>query len=63
MISTGTTTFLDMYFQMEEVARVVEESGIRAVLSEGLIEANDGDEGIIKVLISVKTGRVRLMAE
>lgn len=67
MISTGTTTFLDMYFQMEEVARVVEESGIRAVLSEGLIEANDGDEGIIKSLDFCKNwqgkanGRIRTM--
>lgn len=46
MIKTGTTTFLDMYFEMNSVAKVIEESGIRAVLSEGLIEANDGDIGL-----------------
>ncbi len=36
MIRTGTTTFADMYFFMEEVARAVEETGIRANLSRGL---------------------------
>ncbi|MFW6287160.1 MAG: amidohydrolase family protein [bacterium] len=46
MISTGTTAFTDMYFQMDVVAEVVEETGIRAVLSEGLIEANDGQKGL-----------------
>ncbi|MFO7814284.1 MAG: amidohydrolase [Halanaerobiales bacterium] len=46
MIKTGTTTFTDMYFQMDEVAEVVKNTGIRAVLSEGLIEENDGIEGL-----------------
>ncbi|MCF8001936.1 MAG: amidohydrolase [Halanaerobiales bacterium] len=46
MIKTGTTTFTDMYFQMDEVAEVVKKSGIRAVLGEGLIEENDGIEGL-----------------
>jgi 5-methylthioadenosine/S-adenosylhomocysteine deaminase len=46
MIRTGTTTFADMYFQMERVARAVEETGIRGVLSQGLIEANDGKDGL-----------------
>ena len=46
MIKTGTTTFTDMYFHMEKVAEVVEKSGIRAVLGEGLIEENDGIEGL-----------------
>jgi len=46
MIKTGTTTFTDMYFQMDKVAEVVKKSGIRAVLSEGLIEDNDGMEGL-----------------
>ncbi|MFW6014878.1 MAG: amidohydrolase [bacterium] len=48
MISTGTTTFTDMYFQMDKVAEAVIESGIRAILSEGLIEANDGIQGLKK---------------
>lgn len=37
MIKSGTTTFNDMYFFMGEAARAVEESGIRAVLSRGMI--------------------------
>ena len=37
MIKSGTTTFTDMYFFMDQVAEAVEESGIRAVLSRGLI--------------------------
>ncbi|SFG39811.1 5-methylthioadenosine/S-adenosylhomocysteine deaminase [Desulfotomaculum arcticum] len=36
MIKGGTTTFVDMYFEMEQVARAVEESGLRAVLSRGM---------------------------
>lgn len=37
MIRSGTIAFNDMYFFMEEAARAVDESGIRAVLSHGLI--------------------------
>lgn len=33
----GTTTFLDMYYFMDDIARAVEETGIRAVLTRGLI--------------------------
>lgn len=36
MISTGTTTFVDMYYFMEDVARAVKEAGLRAYLSYGL---------------------------
>jgi len=46
MIKTGTTVFNDMYFKMDEVAEVVQKTGIRGVLSEGLIEQNDGIEGL-----------------
>lgn len=34
MLQSGTTTFADMYDSMHEVARVVEESGVRANLRE-----------------------------
>jgi len=37
MIKSGTTTFADMYFEMDQVARAVEKSGIRACLSRGMI--------------------------
>ncbi|QTL98245.1 amidohydrolase family protein [Iocasia frigidifontis] len=50
MIRTGTTLFADMYFSMDLVAKAVQESGIRAVLSTGLIEANDGRKGLIESL-------------
>lgn len=38
MIKSGTTTFNDMYFYMEDVAKAVEESGIRGCLSYGMID-------------------------
>jgi 5-methylthioadenosine/S-adenosylhomocysteine deaminase len=41
MSRTGTTCFVDMYFHMEDVARAVSESGLRAVLSPGLIDKPD----------------------
>lgn len=50
MIKSGTTTFSDMYFAMEKVADVVEKSGVRAVLAEGLIESNDGAQGLNSAL-------------
>lgn len=37
MLKSGTTTFLDMYDHMDQVASVVEQSGIRAVLTRGVI--------------------------
>ncbi len=41
MLRGGTTTFVDMYYYMDEVARACLESGIRAVLSEGIIGVNE----------------------
>ena len=41
MIKSGTTCFADMYFFMDEVARAVEETGIRAVLSRGMVGTGD----------------------
>ena len=38
MIKSGTTTFSDMYFYMDGVAQAVEEIGMRAVLSYGMID-------------------------
>ena len=43
LIKSGTTTFSDMYFYMEDVARAVEEAGIRAVLSYGMIDFGDAE--------------------
>lgn len=36
MLASGTTTFADMYFFMDEVAKSCIDSGIRAVLSRGM---------------------------
>ncbi len=41
MIRTGTTTFADQYFFMEQVVPVVRQSGMRAVLAYGVVELND----------------------
>ena len=38
MIESGTTAFCDMYFFMDEVAEALEKSGMRGVLTRGLIE-------------------------
>ena len=44
LIKSGTTTFSDMYFYMEDVARAVEDAGIRAVLSYGMIDFGDAEK-------------------
>lgn len=46
MLQNGITTFHDMYFAVERIAGAVEETGIRAVIGLGLIEASDGEEGL-----------------
>ena len=37
MLKSGTTTFSDMYFFMDDTARAVEEAGIRACLARGMV--------------------------
>jgi len=44
MIETGTTTFCDMYDSMDFVAKGVEKSGMRAVLTRGVIEDDKWEE-------------------
>lgn len=44
LIKSGTTTFSDMYFYMEDVARAIDEAGIRAVLSYGMIDFADEEK-------------------
>ena len=49
MVKSGTTTFADMYASMEEVAAAVEETGIRAVLSRGMIGvAPTGEKALVE---------------
>jgi 5-methylthioadenosine/S-adenosylhomocysteine deaminase len=45
MISCGVTTFADQYFHMQEAARAVEESGMRANLGWAFF-SSQGDEGL-----------------
>lgn len=45
MIKSGTTSFSDMYIHMDEVAKVVEETGIRAALGYGMIEGINEEPG------------------
>lgn len=44
MVRSGTTTFNDMYFFMDDAARAVEKAGARAVLARGLIGNGPGAE-------------------
>jgi 5-methylthioadenosine/S-adenosylhomocysteine deaminase len=45
MLKSGTTCFADMYFYEDMVAKAVYESGLRAVLAEGIIEAGSKAQG------------------
>lgn len=56
MVRGGTTTFTDMYFFMDQVAEAVEETGIRAVLSRGLVGVGtQAESGLAESKQFVKT--------
>jgi 5-methylthioadenosine/S-adenosylhomocysteine deaminase len=44
MIRTGTTTFNDMYFFQDQVAKASDESGLRAICGQTLVEISDVDK-------------------
>jgi 5-methylthioadenosine/S-adenosylhomocysteine deaminase len=44
MIMSGTTSFVDMYFHMEAVAKAVGEAGLRGFLSYGIVDQFDQDK-------------------
>ena len=48
MLKSGTTTFADMYFYMEETAQVALEAGIRACLSRGMVGAGPNRETAVQ---------------
>lgn len=54
LIKSGTTTFSDMYFYMEDVAKAVDESGLRAVLSYGMIDFADEEKRKAEIAENVK---------
>ncbi|WP_031515334.1 amidohydrolase [Desulfofalx alkaliphila] len=68
MIKSGTTTFADMYFFMDQVAKATGESGMRAVLSRGLIgiaphgmQALEENKEFIKQYHLSSAGRITAM--
>jgi len=44
-IRSGTTAFIDMYFHCDQVAHAIEESGVRALLSYGMIAPSLEENG------------------
>jgi 5-methylthioadenosine/S-adenosylhomocysteine deaminase len=68
MIRSGTTSFNDMYFFMEDAARAVDGMGIRATLSYGFIDLFDPDkcacectktELLVKFIRSLENPRIQ----
>ncbi len=53
MITTGTTCFNDMYFHMDKVARSIDESGMRGIVSHAMFDFGDTS----KVDSMIKEGR------
>lgn len=49
MIKGGTTTFVDMYDHMDQVAKVVQDSGMRGVLTRGVIGLCSAQEQMQKL--------------
>ncbi|RDU22938.1 amidohydrolase [Anaerosacchariphilus polymeriproducens] len=49
MLRTGTTCFLDMHMFPNEIAKAVEDSGIRGVLSRGLVGFGDDEGGRLRL--------------
>ena len=69
MIKSGTTTFNDKYFFVEDVAKSVEESGIRGSLSYGMIDFGDPEKrenefkesiSLIKNCNNMAGGRIKM---
>lgn len=54
MIRSGTTSYLDMHMMPEKCALAAGESGLRAVLSRGLVGESRGDEGGLRRLREAK---------
>ena len=50
MISTGTTTIVDMYFMQENIIKAAEETGVRIELTRTLMDASGQGEDRIKEL-------------
>lgn len=69
MIKSGTTTLNDMYFFMDDVAKAVDESGLRGMLCHGMIDLGDDEkrkaefketERIIEKCHNAADGRIKV---
>ena len=69
MIKSGTTTLNDMYFFVDDVAKAVNESGMRGILSHGMIDLGDEEKRkkefkesmrIIKKCHNTADGRIKV---
>lgn len=47
MIQSGTTAFMDMYLDMDAIAEVVTETGIKACLSKDILKSHVRGDGIV----------------
>lgn len=54
LVKTGTTSFIDMYFFMDEVARAAEKIGMRGVLTRGLIGSEDENRQALKEAVALQ---------
>ncbi len=68
MIEGGTTAFCDMYFFMDQVGKGLEESGMRGVLTRGLIEEQGKNQtklnetrDLYKAFHGKGNGRIKVM--
>ena len=48
MASKGIAGFVDMYFFLDDVAKAVEDFGMRALITRGLVDENGDDNGRLK---------------
>ncbi|MCC7550284.1 MAG: amidohydrolase family protein [Methanobacterium sp.] len=69
MIKSGTTTCNDMYFHMDDVARAIDESGLRGLITHCMLDAGDEEkrnqeiketEHIIKKHHDTAQGRIKV---
>ncbi|WP_456327361.1 amidohydrolase [Archaeoglobus sp.] len=54
MLKSGTTAFSDLYIHMDEVAKAVGESGIRAVLSYGMADRGNKEKAELELKIGTE---------
>jgi len=63
MLRSGTTAFIDMYYFVDAVARAADESGMRAILSRGLVGDSDfpsaGEERLREALDAIEKWKGR----